>query len=171
MWRSIRSFSSTATPLSIRMGGWAAWDGSDKEIFILKIFLFLLQSCSWSQLGVSSCRQSWSWERLSSVQPTDTNPWNIPKKRTQQLAILLARKLPTTVFSVQREAEVETLISLTVCLLKHNEKSSYYLTENAGTFSSAINSGSLYNELNLWHLRLSHLIFPFSETLSESWNV
>ena len=41
---------------------------------------------------------------------------------------------------------------------------SLYLTENAGTLSSAINSGSLYNELDLWYLGLGHIIFPLSES-------
>ena len=39
--------------------------------------------------------------------------------------------------------------------------SSSYLTENAGTFSSPINSGCLYNELNLWHLGLSHVYLSY----------
>ena len=77
----------------INQDGWLGGLGRKLGKSIWKIKKVLLQSCSWSLLGVSSCRQSWSWERLSSVQPADTNPWNIPGNNNNTL---VSRKLPTT---------------------------------------------------------------------------
>ena len=147
----------------INQDGWLGGLGRKLGKSIWKIKKVLLQSCSWSLLGVSSCRQSWSWERLSSVQPTDTNPWNIPEKHKNYYKLHFPGNSPLdccspSCYSGEKLKCVENIFCLTVC---NNMISSSYLTENAGTFSSPINSGCLYNELNLWHLGLSHVYLSY----------
>ena len=93
-WCVSRSSRSPGSQLQHQSWLEVAWNQSWTWWLTFNFLIFEIKVETWSLLVVSACQQWWSSELLSSVQPTDTNPWNIPVDRTLQ-ELLFCRKLPT----------------------------------------------------------------------------